>query len=61
MQEYTGTLFLVSHDRVFIDNGVTQTIAFEGDGIWREYAGGYQDWAEYQVCLLYTSFVFVTV
>jgi len=49
LQEYTGTLFLVSHDRVFIDNVVTQTIAFEGDGVWREYAGGYQDWADYQV------------
>ena len=49
LQEYTGTLFLVSHDRAFIDNVVTQTIAFEGDGVWREYAGGYQDWADYQV------------
>ncbi|HNC21683.1 ATP-binding cassette domain-containing protein [Accumulibacter sp.] len=51
LQDYTGTLFLVSHDRAFIDNVVTQTIAAEGDGIWREYAGGYQDWADYQaVC-----------
>ena len=49
LQEYKGTLFLVSHDRVFIDNVVTQTIAFEGDGVWREYAGGYQDWTDYQV------------
>lgn len=48
LQDYTGTLFLVSHDRAFIDNVVTQTIAFEGDGAWREYAGGYQDWADYQ-------------
>jgi ATP-binding cassette subfamily F protein uup len=48
LQEYTGTLFLVSHDRAFIDNVVTQTIASEGDGGWREYAGGYQDWADYQ-------------
>jgi ABC transport system ATP-binding/permease protein len=48
LQEYTGTLFLVSHDRAFIDNVVTQTIASEGDGTWREYAGGYQDWADYQ-------------
>ncbi|WP_313953258.1 ATP-binding cassette domain-containing protein [Accumulibacter sp.] len=48
LQEYTGTLFLVSHDRAFIDNVVTQTIAAEGDGVWREYAGGYQDWADYQ-------------
>jgi ATP-binding cassette subfamily F protein uup len=48
LQEYTGTLFLVSHDRAFLDNVVTQTIASEGDGVWREYAGGYQDWADYQ-------------
>ena len=48
LQDYKGTLFLVSHDRAFIDNVVTQTIASEGDGVWREYAGGYQDWADYQ-------------
>jgi len=41
---YTGTLFLVSHDREFLDNVVTQTIAFEGEGKWKEYAGGYTDW-----------------
>jgi ATP-binding cassette subfamily F protein uup len=46
LQEYSGTLFLVSHDRAFLDNVVTQTIAAEGDGYWREYAGGYQDWAD---------------
>ena len=44
LQEYPGTLFLVSHDRAFLDNVVTQTIAFEGDGRWKEYAGGYSDW-----------------
>ena len=49
LQDYAGTLFLVSHDRAFIDNVVTQTIAYEGDGVWHEYAGGYQDWADYQV------------
>ena len=48
LQDYHGTLFLVSHDRAFLDNVVTQTIAAEGDGVWREYAGGYQDWADYQ-------------
>ena len=48
LQDYSGTLFLVSHDRAFLDNVVTQTIAAEGDGTWREYAGGYQDWADYQ-------------
>ncbi|HJV26865.1 MAG TPA: ATP-binding cassette domain-containing protein [Aromatoleum sp.] len=41
---YDGTLFLVSHDRAFLDNVVTQVIAAEGDGSWGEYAGGYADW-----------------
>ncbi len=41
--EYPGTIFLVSHDRAFLDNVVTQTIAYEGDGHWREYVGGYAD------------------
>ncbi|HYH43820.1 MAG TPA: ATP-binding cassette domain-containing protein [Burkholderiales bacterium] len=44
LQDYTGTLFLVSHDRAFLDNVVTQSIAFEGDGVLREYVGGYSDW-----------------
>src|SRR5258707_1309143 len=44
LQEYSGTLFLVSHDREFLDNVVTQTIASEGGGEWKEYAGGYSDW-----------------
>jgi ATP-binding cassette subfamily F protein uup len=44
LQEYAGTLFLVSHDREFLDNVVTQTIASEGGGDWKEYAGGYSDW-----------------
>ena len=47
LQDYAGTLFLVSHDRTFLDNVVTQTIAFEGDGLLREYAGGFSDWADY--------------
>jgi ATP-binding cassette subfamily F protein uup len=34
----------VSHDRAFLDNVVTQTLAFEGEGRWKEYAGGYDDW-----------------
>ncbi|WP_446697313.1 hypothetical protein [Teredinibacter franksiae] len=42
--EYTGTLLLVSHDRQFLDNVVTSTIAFEGAGAVREYVGGYDDW-----------------
>ena len=44
LQQYDGTVFLVSHDRSFLDNVVTSTIAFEGDGRWREYEGGVQDW-----------------
>jgi ATP-binding cassette subfamily F protein uup len=48
LQDYPGTLFLVSHDRAFLDAIVTQTIAAEGDGTWHEYAGGYSDWAAYQ-------------
>jgi ATP-binding cassette subfamily F protein uup len=44
LQNYNGTVFLVSHDRTFLDNVVTSTIAFEGDGIWREYEGGVLDW-----------------
>ena len=44
LAEYDGTLFLVSHDRAFLDNTVTQVIAAEGDGGWKEYAGGYADW-----------------
>jgi ABC transport system ATP-binding/permease protein len=42
--EWPGTLLLVSHDRRFLDNVVTSTIAFEGEGRWREYVGGYDDW-----------------
>ncbi|NSL57069.1 ATP-binding cassette domain-containing protein [Uliginosibacterium aquaticum] len=44
LQSYDGTVFLVSHDRTFLDNVVTQTLAAEGNGKWREYAGGYYDW-----------------
>jgi len=44
LQDYPGTLLLVSHDRAFLDNVVTQTIAAEGNGRWREYVGGYTDW-----------------
>jgi ABC transport system ATP-binding/permease protein len=44
LQDYGGTLLLVSHDRAFLDNVVTQTVAAEGDGRWREYVGGYSDW-----------------
>jgi ABC transport system ATP-binding/permease protein len=44
LQNYAGTVFLVSHDRAFLDNVVTSTIVFEGEGRWREYEGGVQDW-----------------
>jgi ATP-binding cassette subfamily F protein uup len=44
LQEYSGTLLLVSHDRRFLDNVVTQTLAAEGGGAWHEYVGGYSDW-----------------
>jgi ATP-binding cassette subfamily F protein uup len=42
--EFDGTLLLVSHDRAFLDNVVTSTLVFEGDGRWSEYVGGYEDW-----------------
>ena len=44
LQTFQGTLLLVSHDRTFVDNVVTQTLVAEGDGHWQEYAGGYRDW-----------------
>jgi ATP-binding cassette subfamily F protein uup len=44
LQNFEGTVFLVSHDRTFLDNVVTSTIAYEGEGQWREYEGGVQDW-----------------
>jgi ATP-binding cassette subfamily F protein uup len=42
--DFPGTLLLVSHDRAFVDNVVTQTLAPLGDGRWKEYVGGYTDW-----------------
>ena len=47
LQNYAGTLFLVSHDRAFLENTVTQVIAFEGDGVLDEFGGGYDDWVRY--------------
>jgi len=41
---FKGTVLMVSHDRAFLDNVVTSTLVFEGDGLVREYVGGYQDW-----------------
>ncbi len=48
LADYAGTLLLVSHDRAFLDGVVTQVIAAEGDGRWRDYAGG---WTDYQATL----------
>jgi ATP-binding cassette subfamily F protein uup len=44
LSEYPGTILLVSHDRDFLNNVVTSTLVFEGDGTVREYCGGYDDW-----------------
>jgi ATP-binding cassette subfamily F protein uup len=44
LSEYTGTLLLVSHDRAFLDNVVTRTLVFEGQGVVNDYVGGYDDW-----------------
>jgi ATP-binding cassette subfamily F protein uup len=44
LQQYEGTVFLVSHDRRFLDNVVTSTLVAEGDGVWREYEGSVEDW-----------------
>lgn len=44
LTEYSGTLLLVSHDRDFLDNVITSTLVFEGEGAVNEYIGGYQDW-----------------
>ena len=46
--EYKGTVLLVSHDRAFMDNVVSSLLVFEGDGLVREYAGGYDDWVSHQ-------------
>lgn len=48
LQTYPGTLILVSHDRRFLDNVVTEVLAPEGNGLWREYVGGYSDWVHYR-------------
>jgi ATP-binding cassette subfamily F protein uup len=47
LQDFNGTLFLVSHDRAFLENTVTQVIAFEGNGILTEFGGGYDDWQRF--------------
>jgi ATP-binding cassette subfamily F protein uup len=46
LQNYDGTVFIVSHDRTFLDEVVTNTLVYEGEGHWREYVGGVQDWLQ---------------
>ena len=46
LRDYQGTVFLVSHDRMFLDNVITQSIVFEGQGRLKEYIGGYQDYID---------------
>jgi ATP-binding cassette subfamily F protein uup len=48
LNDYAGTLLLVSHDRAFLDNVVTSTLVFEGTGRIGEFVGGYQDWRRYR-------------
>ena len=48
LQNYPGTLILISHDRRFLDNVVTEVLAPEDNGLWREYVGGYSDWQHYK-------------
>ncbi|MEZ0298438.1 MAG: ATP-binding cassette domain-containing protein [Candidatus Methylacidiphilales bacterium] len=49
--DFNGTLLLVSHDRAFLDNVVTSTLVFEGDGVVMEYTGGYEDWIRQRALL----------
>ena len=55
LEEYDGTVFLVSHDRTFLDNVVTQVVVAEGEGVWKEYVGGYADWERVSRASLSTS------
>lgn len=48
LEQTSATVFLVSHDRAFIDNVVTSLIAYEGEGVWREFEGGYEDWENWR-------------
>ncbi|HET9694444.1 MAG TPA: ATP-binding cassette domain-containing protein, partial [Steroidobacteraceae bacterium] len=55
LQDYRGTLLLVSHDRTFLDNVVTQVLAPVGGGTWREYVGGYADWLRQRPATAHTA------
>lgn len=50
--EYSGTVLLVSHDRAFLNEVVTNTLVFEGDGVVKEYSGGYDDWQNQRAATL---------
>jgi ABC transport system ATP-binding/permease protein len=49
LQDYSGTVIIVSHDRAFLDNVVTQSFVFEGDGRLTEIAGGYETWRSWRM------------
>jgi ABC transport system ATP-binding/permease protein len=55
LMDFDGTLILVSHDRAFLDNVVTSSLVFEGNGVVNEYVGGYSDWLEYRKQLAGTA------
>jgi ATP-binding cassette subfamily F protein uup len=55
LMDFTGTLLLVSHDRAFLDNVVTSTLVFEGEGRLGEYVGGYSDWLRQRKAAVPTS------
>jgi ATP-binding cassette subfamily F protein uup len=60
LAEFAGTVLIVSHDRKFLDNVVTSTLAFEGGGTIREYVGGYEDWVRQRNTELVTQVKQVT-
>ena len=55
LADYNGTLLIVSHDRAFLDNVVTSTLALEGNGVVREYVGGYSDWLRHRMTAVSAS------
>jgi ATP-binding cassette subfamily F protein uup len=60
LMQYKGTLLLVSHDRAFLDNVVTSTLVFEGNGKIQEYVGGYEDWLQQRKPTLDSSLTITT-
>jgi ATP-binding cassette subfamily F protein uup len=55
LADWRGTVLLVSHDRVFLDNVVTSSLAFEGEGLVKEYVGGYEDWLRQRAVAIPTA------